>query len=418
MKIWTRLSPPTSSSDERSQGRLAIAPAQARLPLAAGPAAGLPLGRLRTAEAPPGGRLSGPFRRHPFAWLVLLPTLLAGLYFFLVAAPQYVSEARFMLRGQARSAGSLLGEALNAGGFRAATEEAVAVRDYLLSNDAAQALHARLDLVATFRRPEADPVSRLWWEAPEAERLLDYYRRQVKAEIDLNSGITQLRVRSFRPGDSLAISRELLGMGEAMVNSMNRRAQDEALRAARAEQARAEERVAAASTAVTAFRQREQAVDPSRSAAIAVETIGRLDGDLARARTELQQAQSFARPNSPQVVNLRNRIEALETQAAEERRRLSAVGTGVTEQIAGFERLRLEADFAGRALVVANTALERAIAETQRQQLFLVRVVEPNLAERSLYPRPFLATAYVFAGLALVYGLVWLLIAGVREHAA
>ena len=159
-------------------------------------------------------------------------------------------------------------------------------------------------------------------------------------------------------------------------------------------------------------------MDPSRSAALAVETIGRLDADLARARTELQQAQGFARPNSPQVVILRSRIEALETQAAEERRRLSAVGTGITEQVANFERLRLEADFAARALVVAGAALERASAEAQRQQLFLVRVVEPNLAERSLYPRPFLATGYVFAALSLVYGLFWLLIAGVREHAA
>jgi capsular polysaccharide transport system permease protein len=415
MKIWTRLSPPTGSSEalgQRDDRRLTLPPAGARLPVAGG----LPLGRLH--ETRPRGGLSGPFRRHPFAWLVLFPTLLAGLYFFLVAAPQYVSEARFMLRGQTRSAGSLLGEALNAGGFRAATEEAVAVRDYLLSHDAVQALHARVDLVATFRRPEADPVSRLWWEAPEAERLLDYYRRQVKAEIDLNSGITELRVRTFRAADSLLISRELLGMGEAMVNSMNRRAQEEALRASRAEQARAEERVAAASAAVTAFRQREQAVDPSRSAALAVETIGRLDGDLARARAELQAAERFARPNSPQVMGLRNRIDALESQAAEERRRLSAAGTGITEQIAGFERLRLEADFAGRALVTANTALERALAEAQRQQLFLVRVVEPNLAERSLYPRPLWATAYVFAALALVYGLAWLLIAGVREHAA
>jgi capsular polysaccharide transport system permease protein len=122
MKIWTRLSPPTGSSealDRRAQGapegRLAIPPA--RLP----PAGGMPLGRMRPAELAPRGGLSGPFRRHPFAWLVLLPTLLAGLYLFLVAAPQYVSEARFMLRGQSRSTSSLLGEALNAGGFRAAT---------------------------------------------------------------------------------------------------------------------------------------------------------------------------------------------------------------------------------------------------------------------------------------------------------
>jgi capsular polysaccharide transport system permease protein len=414
MKIWTKLSPPISSSDAppAREGRIAV-------PRPGGRVAGaMPLGRMQLAGAAPRGGLSGPFRRHPFSFAVLLPALLAGLYFFLVASPQYVTEARFMLRGQSRSASSILGEALNAGGFRAASEEAVGVRDYLLSHDAVQALNARLNLVEVFRRPEADPISRLWWAAPPAERLLDFYRAQVKAEIDLTSGITELRVRSFRAADSLEITRQLLSMGEEMVNRMNRRLHDEALRSARAEQARAEERVSEATTAITAFRQREQAMDPSRAAAIAVEGIGRLDAELTRARTEMQQAQAFARANSPQVTLLRNRIEALESQAAEERRRLSAAGTGITEQVAGFERLRLEGEFAARALTTASAGVERALAEAQRQQLFLVRVVEPNLAERSLYPKPFLATAYVFAGLALVYGLVWLLVAGVREHAS
>jgi capsular polysaccharide transport system permease protein len=350
--------------------------------------------------------------------VVLLPTLLAGLYLFFVAAPQYYSETRFTVRSQAAGPASLLGGALSAAGFKAASEEAAGVRDYLLSHDAVRALRERIDLVGVFRRPEADPLLRLWAAEPTAEKLLDFYRAQVSATINPGSGITELRVRSFRPEDSLEISRHLLGLGEEMVNRMNTRLQEESLRAARAEVARAQAQAAEAQTAVTAFRQREQAVDPQRSATIAVETIGRLEGEAARARAELQQLSTFARPGNPQVQNIRNRVDGLETQIAEERRRLSAAGTGVTEQIATFERLRLEADFATRSLAVGMTTLERAQAEALRQQVFLVRIVEPNLAERSLYPKPLVTTAYVFAGLALLYGLGWLLLAGVREHAA
>jgi capsular polysaccharide transport system permease protein len=369
------------------------------------------------AETRSGG-IFGPFKRFPFTFAVILPSILAGLYLFLVAAPQYYSETRFMLRGQQRGAASILGEALSSAGFKAPSEDSASVRDYLLSHDAVQTLQQRMDLVSVFRRPEADPLFRLWYPTPTTERLLDYYRGQVTARIESSTGITELRVRTFRPLDSLEMSRQLLQMSEELVNQMNRRITEETVRVSRLEVQRAEQRVAEATQAITAFRQREQALDPSRSAGIAVEAIGRLEAEGTRLRAELQQLQTFARPNNPQIQNLRNRIEGIDAQVAEERRRLATAGTGVTEQIAAFERLRLEAEFAGRQLTMATAGLERAMAEAQRQQLFLLRVVEPNLAERSLYPKPLAFTAYVFVALTLVYGLVALVIAGIKEHAA
>ncbi len=134
-------------------------------------------------------------------------------------------------------------------------------------------------------------------------------------------------------------------------------------------------------------------------------------------RTELQQLQAFARPNAPQVQALRERIRATEHQIQEERGRVAGSIEGMTHQMAGFERLQLEADFAGRMLAAAVAGFEEATTNAQRQQIFLQRVVEPNLAERSLYPRPVLFTIYAFAGLSMVYGLLWLVVAGVREHA-
>ena len=143
---------------------------------------------------------------------------------------------------------------------------------------------------------------------------------------------------------------------------------------------------------------------------------------MATTRSELQALSAFARPNNPQVMNLQSRIQALQTQIAEERRRSTTTATtgseGFTTQIAAFERLRMEAEFGGRALTSATANLERALGEAQRQQLYLQRVVEPNLAERHRYPKRLTSILYVFVGLSVLYGLVWLMVAGVREHAA
>jgi capsular polysaccharide transport system permease protein len=240
----------------------------------------------------------------------------------------------------------------------------------------------------------------------------------VKVIPDAYTGIVTMTVRTYSPADSLRLSRLLLELGERRTLEMNQRMLEETLRASRDEVARAEGRVARAQQAMTEFRQREQALNPSRSAELAVGSIAGLENEAARMRTELQQLQAFARPNAPQVQALRERIRATEQQILEERSRLAGAGQqGVTQQMAGFERLQMEAEFAARVLAAAVAGFEQATTNAQRQQIFLQRIVEPNLAERSLYPRPVLFTLYAFAGLSMVYGLLWLVVAGVREHA-
>lgn len=400
MTIWTKQSQPT------------------RLPEAALDAAG-----WSGPVAMPGllTRLRRFVKRHAFMVTVLLPTLLAAGYLYGFAAPQFESEARFLVRGRSGGGGGGMGgaaEMMQSAGFRPASEDAMGVRDYLQSHDAVAALRQRVPLVEMFRRPEADPVARLWWAAPNAERLLDYFRRMATAEYDTTSGITALRVRSFRPEDSKTIAQQLLGLSEELVNALNQRLQEDGLRVARGEVTRAEARLTAAQLGIGQFRARERSVDPTRSAGLAIDNIGRLEGALAQARAELAEAQRFARADNPRLLQLRNRAEGLVSQIAEERQRLGSRTDGVSQQVGEFERLSVERELATAQLASATASLEKARGDAQRQQIFLLRVVEPNQAEYARYPKASLTTLYIFACLSVAYGLAWLLIAGMREHAS
>ncbi|TDH64670.1 capsule biosynthesis protein [Dankookia rubra] len=399
MTIWTKQSPPTGMPEA------ALDPASWSGPVAM-----------------PGlaARLRRFVKRNAYSVTVLLPTALAAVYLFGIAAPQFESEARFIVRGRSGGggAGGAMAEMAQSAGFKPASEDAVGVRDYLQSHDAVTALRQRLPLVEIFRRPEADPIARLWWEVPTAERLLDYFRRMASAEYDSTSGITALRVRSFRPEDSQAIARHLLTLSEELVNLLNRRLQEDGLRVARDEVARAEARLTAAQLAVGSFRERARAVDPTRSAGYSLENIGKLEGALAQARADLAEAQRFTRADHPRLLQLRNRAEGLAIQIAEERRRLGDGSNGVSQQVGEYERLGVEQELARAQLASAAASLERAIGDAQRQQIFLLRVVEPNLAEYARYPKATLSILYIFACLSVAYGLAWLLIAGMREHAS
>ncbi|MBX9751785.1 MAG: capsule biosynthesis protein [Roseococcus sp.] len=356
---------------------------------------------------------------HPFTMWVVVPSLLAAFYLFFIAAPQYVSEARFTVRAQQprAAAGGVGGEMLGSAGFITSPENIASVRAFLLSHDSVRKTREVMDLVEVFRRPEADPLFRLWWANPTAERLRSWFRWQVNVDVDPTTGITEIRAWTFRPADSQALAARLMEIGEELVNEMNGKIREEAMRVARVELRRAETRLTDARVALTMFRQQERAVDPTATASAAVTTISSLESDIARARTELQTLQGFARPNSPQIINLQNRIRGMEAQVAEERERIAAAGTGVTELMETFARLNAEVALAQQQLEANVIVLDRANSDAARQAIFLLRIVEPNLAERSLFPLPYWLSIYIFLCLSIVYGLAWLILTGMREHA-
>ena len=75
-------------------------------------------------------------------------------------------------------------------------------------------------------------------------------------------------------------------------------------------------------------------------------------------------------------------------------------------------------EFANRQLTAAETELVRAREEAARQQLYLERVVDPNLPDYSTQPKRLRLAATVFIANVLLLLVGWLVYSGVREHVA
>jgi capsular polysaccharide transport system permease protein len=364
--------------------------------------------------------------RHWFALLVLLPTLIVGAYYVFYAANIYESEARFLVRNRGGGGGG--GGALDAlsgrsggmaalTGARPAMEEARAVGAWITSHAAVTTIRADMDIVDIWRRPEADAIAELWWAEPQLEWLTWYFRRRVLVHLDPETGVMQLRVHAFRPGDAHALAQEVLRRSEELVNTFSARSIGDTLRVAQEDVNKAERRVIAAREALIAFREREQAFDPGSTAAGAVATITQLQAALAQARTEYEERRRFMRPDNPQLQVLQNRVAALQQQIATERSRVTRGDEALTQQVAAYERLELERMMADRELGSAVSSLENARSEALRQQVFVMRVAEPQLPEYPLYPRATFNTLTVFVSLSVLFGIGWLLVVSAREHA-
>ncbi len=366
---------------------------------------------------PPARRLTK--TRLMFLLVVVLPTALAALYFGLIASDRFVSEATFVVRSAKSPLGGGLGSLLQMVGISRSDDDTYSVQEYMLSRDAVAALSKRLALRDMFNRPEADFAARY----PNAlygtsdEELFQYYKSRVEAVYSRTTALTTLKVQAFRADDALAISRTLLDLGEELVNRMNERIRNDAVRFAEGEVARSQERLVEAQIAITEFRNRELMLDPSKSSLIVAELIGRLSTELAASTAQLREVQASS-PNSPQIPGLQRRIAALEGQITLERQRVSNASDGLAEKIAGYERLNLQREFAVKALASAVTSLELARNEARRQQLYLERVVEPAMSDHAEEPRRLRSVAVTFGSCMLLFFVGWLIMAGVREHHA
>lgn len=383
-------------------------------------------GDADVAHRPPGRvrRVGQAIRaRAKLLLIVVLPTLIAAFYLFAIAADQYESEAHFVVRAPNETPANVggIGQIISsAAGFAPSQSEAMSVSDYLSSHDAVEELRRESALVERFRRPEADVVSRLWSADPAIETLVRYYRRHVDIDLDTETGITTLRVRTFRPEDSYALTTKLLAIGEERVNALNTRAFEATVAQAERQLEEAENLVTREQLRLTNFRQNRRNIDPPASGEAQIQLVSNLNGKLAEARAQLAGMAGVIHPSSPQYRALASQISALQAQVNAQSSKLAGTGGGATmaSDLGTYEELRLRQEFAATRYAAAASALEKAREQAQKQQLFIVRVVEPNMPERALYPKRWTILLTIFFGLLLAYGIGWLIMAGVREHAA
>lgn len=362
-----------------------------------------------------GGALS----KLPIAFLlmVVVPTLVAAAYFLLIASPRYVSESQFIVREASRGQASSLGVALQGVGLATAQTDAFAVHKYITSRDSLKGLNEREDVQAVLGRPGADFIARYPrpFETRSSESLYKAFQRHVSVGYDSTTGISVLRVEAFRAQDAQRLNAMLLDAGEALVNRLNERASADAVHEALAAQEQARFQLDAAQHALTDLRNQARFVDPKLAATESSELIGGLRAALGSLKAERSQLAAEA-PQSPRLSTLDQRILAFERQIAEERAALAGPSSSLVPQVGQYEGLMLQRELAEREYSQATAILVSARRDASKQKLYLERIVMPSIPDQPAKPGRWAAILKVLLTALLVYGVSWMIWAGVREH--
>lgn len=351
------------------------------------------------------------------ATVVGIPTLIAAIYFGLIASDMYVSEAKVAVRS-AKSGLSTNGltallssPVLSSGG-----QDSLVVLEYSNSLDILEQLRDRVDFVEHYSNPDIDFLSRLDADAT-LDEMLDYYLERVSIQRDVSSDVLTVKVRAFTPEVAQEIASLIIELNEQLVNELSSRMEEDAMASARSEVDRAVSHLRQTAQDINRFQAANDSVSPKDESLALFGRLSAIEARLSETRATLSETMAYMREDSADVVVLKNRIQALQRQFDREKGRVTGSGeNNLGSLVENFQPLVLEQEIAQQGYAASLASLEAARIDAQRKKQYLITFIEPSLPDAAREPRRFIKilTVMVYSFLAyVIFGLLW---SALKDH--
>ncbi|MBV8848039.1 MAG: hypothetical protein JOZ16_00455 [Methylobacteriaceae bacterium] len=358
-----------------------------------------------------------------FLLCVVLPSLCYLFYGAFIASDEYVAEARLTVRAsqdqksQSLDASSIINKITGGGSSKSTVQDAFIVLNYIKSRAIVADLGGRDYLEKIYARSDADFFSRLG-KGADLEKLWEYWRGKVKVYLDTMSGILTLQVQAYTPEDAMKTAQAVVDLSEQLVNGVSKRSRSDALENAEAEVQLSAQKLAQVRQRLVEYRNSNVLIDPMTKAKNIGELIGQLTVERVQLDSNLRSMSGMLAADSPSQRLQRTRLATLDEQIASLRQKLtdSKGSDTVSAQLATYEELELNEKFSEKMYNVAQSAYERARQERDKQLLYLIVVVRPTTPESATYPQPMLTGALFFTSALIIWGIVALLAAAIRDQ--
>lgn len=353
-----------------------------------------------------------------FILCVLIPSILSIAYFGFIASDVYSSESSFIIRTPDRqSSSSGLSLILRSAGFSRAQDDSYALDTFIVSRDALIQLQSSSAIKQNYSSENVDFINRFGgiFNGESFESFYKYYREKVRIKTDTATAISTLTVKAYDPKVAYQINEQLLRMSEKLINNINSNARRDLITFAQDEVEKAEIQANSAAQALTQYRTRNRVFNPEGQSTQVLTQITKLQDQLVQAKMQLAQLLSVA-PDNAQIDPLKVQIRVLEQEIQNQKSNVVGDKQSFTSQSTTFQRLTLQKELADKQLAAAITSLDQARNDALRKQLYLERVAQPHIPDAALEPKRLKSiTATILLGL-IIWGILSMLMAGVREH--
>lgn len=350
------------------------------------------------------------------AFFVMLPTFMAGYYFYKIATPMYATDSQFLIIQNEGSGGiGPLGGLLPTQFANSA--DSIATQSYLQSKDAMLRLDGDVGFKSHFTDPSIDAIQRMN-EEPTNEEAYKVYKKNVKIGYDPTEGMIRMEVIAADPEVSADFSRHLLDYAEERVNALSQQKREDQMRDARIGYEDAVKKRRNAQERLIKL-QVENGVDPEAVIASIRGQITNYETLLLEKELELAALLDNTRPNRAKVDGAQGDVRRIVEQLVRLNQRMNSATEGtnsLAQQAVNLQLAQADLAAADTALQAAQTQMEQARTEAYRQVRYLTIAVRPVASEEPSYPRKFENTILAFVIFAGIYLMLSLTASILREQ--
>ncbi len=359
--------------------------------------------------------------RFLFIGIVLVPLIVAIVYYAIFAANRYVSKAEIAVR-QTENENSAISNAPGLALLLGATnptsrEETLYLRQYIESVDMLNVLKKELDWTGHYASIYSDPIYWLEKEASQADSLA-YYNKVVKVHFDTETGLLEVQVEAFDPEFSEKVLQVILKESERFVNELSHKLTRDQLAFVERELETARSNYELRRDEMLEFQAKNNLLNAEATITARSEMIASMEAALATEKAKLSALTASLSANAPQVQQQRRKIAAIDRQLNVETQRLISQGgnSKLNTVAATFRDLSIRATIAEEAYKISLASLENTRIEMNKKFRSLAVIVSPNLPDSAIYPDRLYNLLVVLIGLLALYGIVRFVLATIEDH--
>ncbi|MDI1472957.1 hypothetical protein QI155_10480 [Thermodesulfovibrio sp. 1176] len=350
-----------------------------------------------------------------FVIFVLMPTFLTALYNLIIASPVYISESRVIIKTVGDNTTSGIGAFLKSFGVSDASSSGSSlVTQFSQSRDTMNLLNKQFD-IKNYYGNKGDLLSKfnpLGIDNSDENFYLYYTSKVVNAWVDTASNLVTIQTRAFDGKTAYELNKEILTQAENFINLINKRASLTAMSYYEGQINETRRKIDEASKKLVSFFKQTGVVSSEAQVASQVQIITELQKQLTEKKLEYARIQSLA-PENPVLKTLKDDIKRIES---ETNKNFGILASQTGKHSVSLELAKAELQTLQAELNANIQAYIQAQSQAFMKHLFIETVQSPTMPDKAMEPKELKNIFTVFAVGFILWGIVSLLIAGVREH--
>ena len=297
------------------------------------------------------------------------------------------------------------------------SQDSITVQSYLTSRGAMLRLEEDIGFREFYASEDIDRLQRLDPDASN-ERVFRQYKKSIKIGYDPTEGVIRMEVIAADPQVSASFSENLLEYAEERVNDLSKQKREDGMRDALAGFETAQKNRRDTQEALIRL-QVENGVDPEAEIVAIRAQITTYEGLLIEKELALSALLDNPRPNKAKVDGARSDVRRLKEQLAKLNVKMNSATEGdnsLAKQAVTMQLAKADLAAADMVLQSAQTAMEQARTEANRQVRYLTVAVQPVAPQEPTYPRRFENTILAFLIFAGIYLMLSLTASILREQ--